>query len=130
MSKLKQSRLKKRERKNISIGVAHILSTFNNINVTFTNNDGATISWSTAGKNGFKGAKKSTPFAAQVTAEDAAKAAKEHGLKTIKVKTRGLGPGREAALRALMAAGFIITSIRDETPVPFNGCRPRKRRRV
>lgn len=130
MAKLKQNRLKKRERKNISIGVAHILATFNNTIVTFTNMDGDTISWSTAGANGFKGAKKATPYAAQMTAEKAAKAAKEHGLKTIHVITKGLGTGRESALRALMASGFIITSIKDKTPIPFNGVRPRKRRRV
>jgi len=105
-------------------------STFNNTLITITDVQGNTISWSSAGGQGFKGSRKSTPFAAQVAAEDAAKKAQEHGMKTLEVNVRGPGSGRESALRALQAAGFVITAIRDVTPIPHNGCRPRKRRRV
>ncbi|HBO59065.1 MAG TPA: 30S ribosomal protein S11 [Alphaproteobacteria bacterium] len=123
-------RTKKRERKNITSGIAHVNSTFNNSKVTITDAQGNTISWSSAGAHGFKGSRKSTPYAAQVTAEDAGKKAAEHGMKTLEVWVKGPGAGRESALRALQAVGFVITAIRDVTAVPHNGCRPRKRRRV
>ena len=123
-------RTKKRERKNITSGIAHVDSTFNNSKVTITDAQGNTISWSSAGAHGFKGSRKSTPYAAQVTAEDAGKKAAEHGMKTLEVWVKGPGAGRESALRALQAVGFVITAIRDVTAVPHNGCRPRKRRRV
>ena len=123
-------RTKKRERKNITSGIAHVNSTFNNSKVTITDAQGNTISWSSAGAHGFKGSLKSTPYAAQVTAEDAGKKAAEHGMKTLEVWVKGPGAGRESALRALQAVGFVITAIRDVTAVPHNGCRPRKRRRV
>jgi small subunit ribosomal protein S11 len=121
---------KKIERKNISTGVAHIQATFNNTIVTITDVTGNVISWSTSGAKGFKGSRKSTPFAAQMAAEDAAKKAQEHGLRSIEVWVKGPGSGRESALRALQAAGLNITLIRDVTPIPHNGCRPPKRRRV
>jgi small subunit ribosomal protein S11 len=121
---------KKVERKNISTGVAHIQATFNNTIVTLTDIRGNVISWSTCGAKGFKGSRKSTPFAAQMAAEDAAKKAQEHGLRTVEVWVKGPGSGRESALRALQAAGLTITLIRDVTPIPHNGCRPPKRRRV
>ncbi len=124
------SRVKRRERKNISSGVAHVNSTFNNTMITISDAQGNTISWSSAGAQGFKGSRKSTPYAAQIAAEDAAKKAQEHGMKTLEVEVRGPGSGRESALRALQAAGFVITSIRDVTTIPHNGCRPRKKRRV
>ncbi|MFK5979295.1 MAG: 30S ribosomal protein S11 [Rhizobiaceae bacterium] len=124
------ARVKRREKKNISSGVAHVNSTFNNTMITITDAQGNTISWSSAGAQGFKGSRKSTPYAAQVAAEDAAKKAQEHGMKTLEVEVRGPGSGRESALRALQAEGFIITSIRDVTSIPHNGCRPRKKRRV
>lgn len=123
-------RVKRRERKNISSGVAHVNSTFNNTMITITDAQGNTIAWSSAGANGFKGSRKSTPFAAQIAAEECARKAQEHGMRTIEVEVRGPGSGRESALRALQAAGFMVTSIRDVTPIPHNGCRPRKRRRV
>lgn len=123
-------RVKRREKKNISSGVAHVNSTFNNTMITITDVQGNAISWSSAGAQGFKGSRKSTPYAAQVAAEDAAKKAQEHGMKTLEVEVRGPGSGRESALRALQAAGFVITSIRDVTSIPHNGCRPRKKRRV
>ena len=123
-------RTKKRERKNITSGIAHVSSTFNNSKVTITDAQGNTISWSSAGALGFKGSRKSTPYPAQVTAEDAGKKAAEHGMKTLEVWVEGPGAGRESALRALQAVGFVITAIRDVTAVPHNGCRPRKRRRV
>lgn len=123
-------RVRRRERKNISSGVAHVNSTFNNTMITITDAQGNTIAWSSAGANGFKGSRKSTPFAAQVAAEECARKAQEHGMRTIEVEVRGPGSGRESALRALQAAGFMVTSIRDVTPIPHNGCRPRKRRRV
>ncbi len=121
---------KKKVRKNIQSGVAHITATFNNTIVSITDVSGNVISWSSAGTCGFKGSRKSTPFAAQLAAEDAAKKAMEHGMRNIVVYVKGPGAGRESALRALNAAGFKISLIRDVTPVPHNGCRPRKRRRV
>ena len=123
-------RIRKRERKNISTGIAHVNSTFNNTLVTITDAQGNTIAWSSAGAQGFKGSRKSTPFAAQLAAEDCAKKAAEHGMRQVEVEVTGPGSGRESALRALQAAGFTITSIRDVTPIPHNGCRPRKKRRV
>jgi small subunit ribosomal protein S11 len=121
---------KKKEKKNIQNGVAHIQSTFNNTIITITDVNGNTIAWSSAGSQGFKGSRKSTPFAAQLAADDAAKKAQEHGVQNIEVYVKGPGSGREAALRALQAAGFNVTLIRDVTPIPHNGCRPPKRRRV
>lgn len=123
-------RIKRRERKNIISGVAHVNASFNNTQITITDAQGNTISWSTAGANGFKGSRKSTPYAAQIAAEEAAKKAMDHGMKTLEVNVSGPGSGRESALRALQAAGLTITSIRDVTPIPHNGCRPPKRRRV
>jgi len=123
-------RLRRRERKNITAGVAHVNASFNNTMITITDAQGNTISWSSSGTMGFKGSRKSTPFAAQVAAEDAAKKAMEHGMRTLEVEVAGPGSGRESALRALQASGFTVTSIRDVTPIPHNGCRPRKRRRV
>ena len=124
------SRVKKRERKNITSGVAHVNASFNNTMITITDAQGNTISWSSAGSMGFKGSRKSTPYAAQVAAEDAGRKAAEHGMRTLEVEVSGPGSGRESALRALQAAGFTVTSIRDVTSIPHNGCRPRKRRRV
>ena len=123
------TRVRRRERKNIASGVAHVNASFNNTMITITDAQGNTIAWSSAGTMGFKGSRKSTPYAAQVAAEDAAKKAQEHGMRTLEVEVAGPGSGRESALRALQAAGFTITSIRDVTPIPHNGCRPRKRRR-
>ena len=130
MAKAPAARVKRRERKNITNGIAHVAATFNNTMITITDVQGNTISWSTAGGMGFKGSRKSTPYAAQVAAEDAGRKAQEHGMKTLEVQVKGPGSGRESALRALQAIGFVITSIRDVTPIPHNGCRPRKRRRV
>jgi small subunit ribosomal protein S11 len=124
------ARVKKRERKNITSGVAHVNATFNNTMITITDAQGNTISWSSSGTMGFKGSRKSTPYAAQVAAEDAGRKAMEHGVKTLEVNVAGPGSGRESALRALQAVGFSITTIRDVTPIPHNGCRPPKRRRV
>ncbi|MBP3392274.1 MAG: 30S ribosomal protein S11 [Clostridia bacterium] len=124
------TRGKKRERKFIENGQAHIRSTFNNTIVTITDKSGNTISWASSGGLGFRGSKKNTPFAAQSAAETAAKAAMEHGLKTVEVYVRGPGQGRESAIRALQVAGLEVTLIKDETPIPHNGCRPPKRRRV
>ena len=121
---------KKRVKKNIAKGIAHVHSTFNNTIVTITDESGNAVAWSSAGALGFKGSKKSTPFAAQMAAEEASKAAMEHGLKTVEVYVKGPGSGREAAIRALQAAGLEITMIKDITPIPHNGCRPPKRRRV
>ena len=121
---------KRRERKNIEKGSAHIRSTFNNTIVTLTDSQGNALSWASAGEMGFRGSRKSTPYAAQTAAETAAKAAMEHGLKTVEVFVKGPGQGREAAIRALQAAGLEITMIKDVTPIPHNGCRPPKRRRV
>ena len=125
-----QTRVRRREKKNIATGVAHVNSTFNNTMITISDVQGNTIAWSSAGTMGFKGSRKSTPFAAQMAAEDAGKKAAEHGLKSVDVEVRGPGSGRESALRALQSVGFIVNSIRDVTPIPHNGCRPRKRRRV
>ena len=125
-----KTRVRRKERKNITSGVAHVNSTFNNTMITITYAQGNTISWSSAGTMGFKGSRKSTPFAAQMAAEDASKKAQEHGMKTLEVEVCGPGSGRESALRALQASGFTITSIRDVTPIAHNGCRPPKRRRV
>ena len=124
------ARKKKRERRNIESGQAHIQASFNNTLVTLTDLSGNTISWCSAGSLGFKGSRKSTPFAAQMAAEEAAKPAIEQGLKTVEVFVKGPGSGREAAIRALSAAGLSITMIKDITPIPHNGCRPPKRRRV
>ena len=121
---------KRREKKNIERGAAHIQSTFNNTIVTITDMQGNAVSWASAGEMGFRGSKKSTPFAAQTAAEVAAKAAMEHGMKTVEVFVKGPGSGREAAIRALQTAGLDVTLIRDVTPIPHNGCRPPKRRRV
>jgi len=130
MARDKTASRKKKERKNILNGVAHIRSTFNNTIVTITDASGNALSWASAGSQGFKGSRKSPPFAAQVAAEIAAKKAMEHGVQNIEVYVKGPGSGREAALRALQAAGFNITVIKDVTPIPHNGCRPPKRRRV
>lgn len=124
------TRTKNRDRKNIVAGVAHVNSTFNNVMVTITDAQGNTISWCSAGVKGFKGSRKATPYAAQVTAEEAGRKAMEHGMKTMDVLVRGAGSGRESALRAFQALGLTITSIRDVTGVPHNGCRPPKRRRI
>jgi 30S ribosomal protein S11 len=123
-------RTKRRERKNIEHGVAHIRSTFNNTIITITDIKGNTISWASSGGLGFKGSRKSTPFAAQMAAEQAAKAAMEHGLKQVEVFVKGPGAGREAAIRSMQATGLEVNSIKDVTPIPHNGCRPPKRRRV
>ena len=124
------ARVKKRERKNIVTGVAHVNASFNNTMITIADAQGNTISWSSAGSMNFKGSRKSTPYAAQVAAEDAGRKAMEHGMRTLEVNVSGPGSGRESALRALQAVGFTVTSIRDVTPIPHNGCCPPKRRRV
>ena len=126
----KAETLKKKDRKNVPMGVAHVNASFNNTIVTITDPFGNTIAWSSSGANGFKGSRKSTPYASQVCAEVAAKKAMEHGMRTVEVLVKGPGAGRESALRALGAAGLNVTSIKDITPVPHNGCRPPKRRRV
>ena len=125
-----KSRTKKKDKKNISTGVAHINSSFNNTKILISDAQGNAIAWSSAGTMGFKGSRKSTPYAAQMAAEDAGKKAQEHGMKTLEVEIQGPGSGRESALRALSAVGMVVTSIRDVTPMPHNGCRPPKRRRV
>ena len=130
MAKPQGSRVKRRERKNITSGVVHVNASFNNTMITITDEQGNAISWSSAGGMGFKGSRKSTPYAAQLAAEDAAKKAMEHGLQTVNVEVRGPGSGRESALRALQSVGLTVSMIRDVTPIPHNGCRPRKRRRV
>ena len=130
MAAVKKVVKKRRERKNVEKGVAHIRSTFNNTIVTITDVQGNAIAWGTAGEMGFKGSKKSTPYAAQTAAEKAAKVAADHGMKTVEVLVRGPGAGRESAIRALATAGLEITMIKDVTPIPHNGCRPPKRRRV
>ena len=130
MAGKKVVRNKRKVSKNIEAGVAHIRSTFNNTIVTISDTTGAVLSWASAGGMGFRGSRKSTPFAAQMAAETAAKAAMEHGLKRIEVFVKGPGAGREAAIRALQAAGLEVESIKDVTPIPHNGCRPPKRRRV
>ena len=123
-------RVKRRERKNITAGVAHVNASFNNTMITITDAQGNAISWSSAGMMGFKGSRKSTPYAAQMAAEDAGRKAVDHGMRTLEVEVSGPGSGRESALRALQAVGLVVTSIRDVTPIPHNGCRPPKRRRV
>ncbi len=130
MAKDQASRVKRRERKNISSGVAHVNATFNNTIITITDAQGNAISWASAGSQGFKGSRKSTPYAAQMAAENAGTKAQEHGMKTLEVEVRGPGSGRESALRALQTVGLTITSIRDVSRIPHNGCRPPKRRRV
>ena len=125
-----QARLRRREKKNITSGIAHVSATFNNTKITITDVQGNTIAWASAGGQGFKGSRKSTPYAAQLAAEDAGRKAQEHGVRTLEVNVKGPGSGRESALRALQAVGFTITAIRDVTPIPHNGCRPPKRRRV
>ncbi len=125
-----QTRLRRRERKNITSGIAHVSATFNNTKITITDVQGNTIAWSSSGSQGFKGSRKSTPYAAQMAGEDAGRKAMEHGMRTLEVNVKGPGSGRESALRALQAVGFTITAIRDVTPIPHNGCRPPKRRRV
>jgi small subunit ribosomal protein S11 len=127
---VQRGKVRRREKKNISSGIAHVNASFNNTMITITDAQGNTIAWSSSGTMGFKGSRKSTPFAAQMAAEDAGKKAAEHGMKILEVEVSGPGSGRESALRALQAVGFQITSIRDVTPIPHNGCRPRKRRRV
>ena len=123
-------RVRRRERKNITAGVAHVNASFNNTMITITDAQGNTIAWSSSGSQGFRGSRKSTPFAAQVAAEQAGRKAMEHGMRSLEIQVKGPGSGRESALRALQAVGFQIGSIRDVTPIPHNGCRPRKRRRV
>ena len=123
-------KVRRKEKKNISSGVAHVNATFNNTMITIADAQGNAIAWCSAGSMGFKGSRKSTPFAAQMAAEEAGKKAQEHGMKTLEVEVCGPGSGRESALRALQAVGFTITTIRDVTPIPHNGCRPPKRRRV
>ncbi len=130
MAKESVGRVKRRERKNITSAVAHVNATFNNTLVTITDVQGNAIAWSSAGSLGYKGSRKSTPYAAQMAAEDAGRKAAEHGVKTLEVQVKGPGSGRESALRALQVVGFTITTIRDVTPIPHNGCRPPKRRRV
>ncbi|MBC2715953.1 MAG: 30S ribosomal protein S11 [Desulfobacteraceae bacterium] len=127
---VKRTKTKKKVKKNILNGVVHIQSTFNNTIVTITDPNGNVISWSTAGMNGFKGSRKSTPFAAQLASQDAAKKAMEHGLRNVEVYVKGPGPGRESALKSLQATGLTVTMIKDVTPIPHNGCKPKKRRRV
>ena len=125
-----QQRTRRKERKNIATGIAHVNASFNNTMITISDAQGNAISWSSAGAMGFKGSRKSTPYAAQMAAEDAGKKAQEHGMRTLEVLVQGPGSGRESALRALQAIGFTVTSIRDVTPIPHNGCRAPKRRRV
>ena len=125
-----QSKVKKKEKKNISNAIAHVNSSFNNTLITITDYQGNTIAWSSSGSMGFKGSRKSTPYAAQLAAEDAGKKASEHGVKIVDIEVQGPGSGRESALRALQIVGFQVNSIRDVTPIPHNGCRPKKRRRV
>jgi len=125
-----QTKVKKKEKKNISNAIAHVNSSFNNTLITITDYQGNTIAWSSCGSMGFKGSRKSTPYAAQLAAEDAGKKASEHGVKIVDIEVQGPGSGRESALRALQIVGFQVNSIRDVTPIPHNGCRPKKRRRV
>ena len=130
MAKPKKRTAKKKVKKNVPTGIAHIQATFNNTHITITDPQGNTIAWATSGTMGFKGSRKSTPFASQLAAESAARKAQEHGMKSVAVYLKGPGAGRESALRALQAAGFKVTLLRDVTPIPHNGCRPPKRRRV
>ncbi len=124
------TRVRRRERKNITSAVAHVNATFNNTKITIADAQGNTIAWASAGQQGFKGSRKSTPYAAQLAAEDAGRKAMEHGVKQLEVRIKGPGSGRESALRSLQAIGFMITTIKDVSPIPHNGCRPPKRRRV
>ena len=121
---------KSKVKRKVSNGIAHVVSSFNNTIITITDENGNTLAWSSSGHKGFKGSRKSTPYAAQIAAEDAGTKAKEHGIKSLSIEVSGPGSGRESALRSLQAIGYIITSIKDVTPIPHNGCRPRKRRRV
>ena len=130
VAKTSASRVRRRERKNITSGVAHVNASFNNTTVTITDMQGNAIAWSSSGSQGFKGSRKSTPYAAQMAAKGAARKAMEHGMRTVEILIKGPGAGRESALRALQAVGLQVTSIRDVTPIPHNGCRPPKRRRV
>ncbi len=130
MVKAATARPRRRERKNITSGVAHVNASFNNTMITITDAQGNAIAWASSGSSGFKGSRKSTPYAAQIAADAAARKAMEHGVKTLEVEVKGPGSGRESALRALQAAGFTITSIKDVTPIPHNGCRPPNRRRI
>ena len=130
MADKKKTKTKTKAKRKVSSGVAHVVSSFNNTIITISDDNGNAIAWSSAGHKGFKGSRKSTPFAAQIAAEDVGTKAKEHGLKTLRVEISGPGSGRESALRSLQSVGYIITSIKDVTPIPHNGCRPRKRRRV
>ena len=125
-----KTKTKQKIKKKVSSGIAHIVSSFNNTIITISDENGNALAWSSAGLKGFKGSRKSTPFAAQIAAEDVGNKAKEFGIKTLKVQVSGPGSGRESALRSLQSVGFIISSIKDVTPIPHNGCRPRKRRRV
>ena len=130
MAKEATARPRRKEKKNITSAVAHVNATFNNTMITITDAQGNTIAWSSSGSQGFKGSRKSTPYAAQVAADAAGRKAQEHGVRTIEIEVRGPGSGRESALRALQAVGFMITAVRDVSPIPHNGCRPPKRRRV
>ncbi len=130
MARETTGRVKRRERKNISSGIAHVSATFNNTIITISDAQGNAIAWASAGSQGFKGSRKSTPYAAQMAAENAGRKAQDHGMRTLEVQVRGPGSGRESALRALQAVGFTITAIRDVSRIPHNGCRPPKRRRV
>ena len=130
MAEKKKTKTKQKTKRKISSGVAHIVSSFNNTIITITDTDGNALAWSSAGLNNFKGSRKSTPFAAQIAAQDAGNKAKEYGIKTLRVEVSGPGSGRESALRSLQSVGYEITSIKDVTPIPHNGCKPRKRRRV
>jgi len=129
-TKKTKTKTKTKVKRKVSTGVAHVLSSFNNTIITISDESGNTLAWSSAGHKGFKGSRKSTPFAAQIAAEDVGTKAKEYGLKSLRVEVSGPGSGRESALRSLQSVGYIITSIKDVTPIPHNGCRPRKRRRV
>jgi len=130
MAEKKKTKTKTKIKKRVTSGVAHVVSSFKNTIITISDENGNTLAWSSAGQKGFKGSRKSTPFAAQIAAEDVGTKAKEYGLKTLRVEVSGPGSGRESALRSLQTIGYIITSIKDVTPIPHNGCRPRKRRRV
>ena len=130
MAEKKKSKSKTKAKRKVTSGVAHVISSFNNTIITITDENGNALAWSSSGHKGFKGSRKSTPFAAQIAAEDVGTKAKEYGIKTLRVEVSGPGSGRESALRSLQSVGYIITSIKDVTPIPHNGCRPRKRRRV
>jgi small subunit ribosomal protein S11 len=130
MNEKKKTKTKTKVKRKVTNGVAHVVSSFNNTIISISDENGNVLAWSSAGHKGFKGSRKSTPFAAQIAAEDVGNKAKEYGLKTLRVEVSGPGSGRESALRSLQSVGYIITSIKDVTPIPHNGCRPRKRRRV